>query len=106
MKKFKEIYLKEVMEMPNISGISRVQRFNSDESVEFELDDESRVFLKSNLPLTSKIYEPTLKKLAENIIILNRQKHRKTDVSRDVYKRQDVRHMMLLLFESSEQFLQ
>lgn len=82
MKKFKEIYLKEVMEMPNISGISRVQRFNSDESVEFELDDESRIFLKSNLPLTSKIYEPTLKKLAENIIILNRQKHRKTDVSR------------------------
>lgn len=82
MKKFKEIYIKELMEMPNISGISRVQRFNSDESVEFELDDESRVFLKSNLPLTSKIYEPTLKKLAENIIILNRQKHRKTAVSR------------------------
>lgn len=82
MKKFKEIYIKELMEMPNISGISRVQRFNSDESVEFELDDESRVFLKSNLPLTSKIYEPTLKKLAENIIILNRQKHHKTDVSR------------------------
>lgn len=83
MKTFKEIYLTEVMEMPNISGISRVQRFNSDESVEFEFDNESRVFLRANLPLTSKIYEPTLKKLAENIIILNRQKHRsKTDVSR------------------------
>lgn len=82
MKTFKEIYLAETMEMPNTYGISRVQRFNPSESVKFDLDDDSKIFLISNLPLTNKIYEPTLKKLAENIIILNRQKHRKTDISR------------------------
>ncbi|MEB7952251.1 hypothetical protein IGK25_002477 [Enterococcus sp. DIV1614a] len=82
MEKFKEIFINEGMEMPTAFGIARVQRTALNESVEFELDDESRVFLKANLPLTVKIYEPTLKKIAENIIILNRQKHRKTDVPR------------------------
>ncbi|WP_449448952.1 hypothetical protein [Streptococcus suis] len=78
MKTFKEIFLNEGMEMPNINGIKRVQGFNSDNSVPFILDNDSREFLKKNLPLTG-IYEPTLKKLAENIIILNRQKHRISD---------------------------
>ncbi len=82
MKKFKEIFLNEGMKMPNNNGIKRVQSFNSDESVNFTLDDESRDFLKKNLPIASVIYEPTLKKLAENIIILNRQKHRMSDESR------------------------
>ncbi|CYU15056.1 TPA: hypothetical protein U0563_000889 [Streptococcus suis] len=82
MKTFKDIFLSEGMEMPNINGIKRVQSFNSDESVNFTLDDESRDFLKKNLPIASVIYEPTLKKLAENIIILNRQKHRMSDESR------------------------
>lgn len=82
MKTVKEIIITEGMEMPNNFGIARVQRFNSNESVGFDLDDESRVFLKANLHLTGKVYEPTLKKFAENILILNRQKHRKTDVSR------------------------
>ncbi|HEK9074916.1 hypothetical protein [Streptococcus equi] len=82
MKTFKDIFLSEGMEMPNINGIKRVQSFNSDESVNFILDDESRDFLKKNLPIASVIYEPTLKKLAENIIILNRQKHRMSDESR------------------------
>ncbi|AHF58631.1 hypothetical protein J8K62_03225 [Streptococcus suis] len=83
MKTFKDIFLSEGMKMPNINGIKRVQSFNSDVSVNFLLDDESRDFLKENLPLTGVvIYEPTLKKLAENIIILNRQKHRMSDESR------------------------
>lgn len=82
MKKFKEIFLNEGMKMPNNNGIKRVQSFNSDESVNFTLDDESRDFLKKNLPIASVIYAPTLKKLAENIIILNRQKHRMSDESR------------------------
>ncbi|HEL0010611.1 TPA: hypothetical protein TUL06_001934 [Streptococcus equi subsp. zooepidemicus] len=82
MKKFKEIFLNEGMKMPNNNGIKRVQSFNSDVSVNFLLDDESRDFLKKNLSIASVIYEPTLKKLAENIIILNRQKHRMSDESR------------------------
>lgn len=82
MKSFKKIFIAEEMVMPNVFGIARVQRSNLNESVGFDLDDESRVFLKANLPLTGKIYEPTLKKIAENIISLNRQKHRKTDVPR------------------------
>ena len=82
MKTFKDIFLSEGMEMPNINGIKRVQSFNSDVSVNFLLDDESRDFLKDKLPIEGVIYEPTLKKLAENIIILNRQKHRMSDKSR------------------------
>lgn len=83
MKTFKEIFIQEAMIMPNSFGISRVQRSNLDESVSFVLDKDSRVFLRNNLPLTGKVYEPTLKKIAENVIILNRQKHRsKTDLSR------------------------
>lgn len=82
MKTFKEIFNQEGMIMPNAFGIARVQHCNLNESVRFELDEESRVFLKTNLPLTGKVYEPTMKKIAENILILNRQKHRETDVSR------------------------
>lgn len=59
--------------------LSEYRAFNSDKSVNFTLDDESRDFLKENLPIEGVIYEPTLKKLAENIIILNRQKHRISD---------------------------
>ncbi|HFR3436972.1 TPA: hypothetical protein ACHU8G_002100, partial [Streptococcus suis] len=75
-------FLSEGMEMPNINGIKRVQGFNSDNSVPFILDNDSREFLKKNLPIEGVIYEPTMKKLAENIIILNRQKHRISDESR------------------------
>ncbi|HEM3216195.1 TPA: hypothetical protein U2C34_002114 [Streptococcus suis] len=82
MKTFKDIFLSEGMEMPNINGIKRVQGFNSDNSVSFILDNDSREFLKKNLPIEGVIYEPTMKKLAENIIILNRQKHRISDESR------------------------
>lgn len=82
MKSFKEIFIDEEMVMPNVFGIARVQRCNLNKSVEFDFDDESRVFLKANLPLTGIVYEPTFKKIAENIISLNRQKHRKTDTPR------------------------
>lgn len=82
MKTFKEIFIKEGMTMPNAFGIARVQRSNLNESVRFYLDHESKVFLRTHLPLTGKIYEPTMKKFAENILILNRQKHRKTDAPR------------------------
>ena len=82
MKTFKDIFLSEGMEMPNINGIKRVLGFNSDNSVSFILDNDSREFLKKNLPIEGVIYEPTMKKLAENIIILNRQKHRISDESR------------------------
>ena len=83
MKTFKEIFIDEAMTMPNAFGIARVQRSNLNESVSFDLDDESREFLRANLPLTTgKIYEPTLKKIAENIIIMNRQRHYKTGLSR------------------------
>ena len=79
---FKDIFISEKMEMPDINGVKRVQNFNSNFSVEFILDDESRDFLKKHLPIVGVIYEPTLKKFAENIIILNRQKHRVSDVPR------------------------
>ena len=86
MKKFKEIFTDENMEMPNKYGIIRVQRINLDSSVEFEFDDESKEFLRNELAKlphkAETIYEPTLKKFAENIILLNRQKHRKDDRSR------------------------
>lgn len=81
MKTFKEIFYIEKMSMPNDYGRKRVQRFNPDESVSFVLDDESREFLKRELQF-DEIYEPTLKKFAKNIIILNRQKHRRLDKTR------------------------
>lgn len=82
MKTFKEIFITEGMIMPTAVGIARVQRSNLNESVAFELDDESKAFLRASLPLTDQVYEPTLKKIAENILLLNRQKHLKTDVPR------------------------
>lgn len=44
MKTFKDIFDSEKMEMPNEVGICRLQRFNSDMSVSFRLDDDSRDF--------------------------------------------------------------
>ena len=41
-----DIFISEKMEMPNIHGLKRVQRFNFDFSVNFIFDDESRDFLK------------------------------------------------------------
>ncbi|UTB75428.1 hypothetical protein A4W74_01340 [Latilactobacillus curvatus] len=81
MKSFKDIFTDENMIMPNNFGVNRVQNFNPDRSVSFNLDNASRNFLRINLPFI-RIYEPTLKKIAENIIILNRQKHRISNESR------------------------
>lgn len=58
----------------------RVQRYKSSLSIDFELDEKSTEFLQAQLPF--KCTSPLLKKIAENIVILNRQKHRKTDISR------------------------
>ena len=96
MKKFKEIFTDENMEMPNKYGIIRVQRINLDSSVEFEFDDESKEFLRNELAKlphkAETIYEPTLKKFAENIILLNRQKHRKDDRSRISLMNDEIYH--------------
>ncbi|MDS4841456.1 hypothetical protein RQ087_10925 [Streptococcus pneumoniae] len=83
MKTFKELVDIEGMVFPNSYGVKRVQRFNPEESVNFLLDKASRELLKRKLPF-DKINEPTLKKFAENIIILNRQKHRVSDRTRMV----------------------
>lgn len=83
MKTFKELVDIEEMVFPNSYGVKRVQRFNPDESPLFLLDDPSRELLKRKLQF-DKINEPTLKKFAENIIVLNRQKQHVTNKSRIV----------------------
>ena len=82
MKEFKEVLRDGGVRVQDNNGRGGVEGLNSDVSVDFLLDDESRDFLKEKLPIEGVIYEPTLKKLAENIIILNRQKHRMSDESR------------------------
>lgn len=81
LKNFKQIVVNEGMLLPDtIKSFKRVQRYKSNYSFDFELDKESREFLSEKLPL--KCSEPLFKKIAENIIILNREKHRKTDIGR------------------------
>jgi hypothetical protein len=92
MKTFKEIFIDENMEMPNKYGITRVQRINLDSSVEFEFNDESKAFLRGEPHKAETIYEPTLKKFAENIILLNIQKHRKDDRSRISLMNDEIYH--------------
>lgn len=81
-KTFAEISKEENIIIPRTSLYAgRVQRYNSSLSVDFDLDEDSITLLESELPF-SRIYETTLKKIAENLIILNRQYHRKTDEKR------------------------
>ncbi|ATF26258.1 hypothetical protein [Brochothrix thermosphacta] len=75
MTTFLNIYTAESMILPNNYGLARVQRCNHPLSVSFELDEDSIEFLKNNLKIDGSIYMPTLKKIAENIIILNREIH-------------------------------
>lgn len=85
MKTFLNIFTLERMVMPNTYGIVRVQRCNHELSVDFILDQDSIDFLKKQLPpIEGKIYMPTLKKIAENIILLNREVHYKSGKSRIV----------------------
>lgn len=80
-KTFEEIYQDEKIKIPfSYNGAKRVQRFKTTKSIDFELDESSIDLIKANYPL--KCTFPTLKKVAENLIILNREKHRKTDISR------------------------
>lgn len=82
MKTFRSIFLREGMVWPNELGIKRVQRYRPDLSIDFVFDDESRFFLREHLTIKGKINEPTLKKIAENILILNRKRYYKTRVRR------------------------
>lgn len=85
MKTFLNIFILERMVMPNTYGIVRVQRYNHELSVNFILDQNSIDFLKEQLPpIKGKIYLPTLKKIAENIILFNREVHYKNGESRIV----------------------
>lgn len=80
MKTFEEIYKNENIKIPSThQGAKRVQRFKTTKSIEFELDESSIALIKASYPF--ECYFPTLKKVAENLIILNREKHRKTNIS-------------------------
>lgn len=81
-KTFEQILKEEKITIPRTSFYAeRVKRYNSTLSEDFELDEESITILKRELPF-DKICKPTLKKMAENLILLNRQYHRKTDENR------------------------
>ncbi|ANZ99531.1 hypothetical protein BFC22_05245 [Carnobacterium divergens] len=85
MTTFLNIYTSESMILPNNYGLARVQRCNHPLSITFELDKDSIDFLKEQLPpIKGKIYLPTLKKIAENIILFNREVHYKNGESRIV----------------------
>lgn len=82
MTTFLNIYTSESMVLPNNYGLARVQRCNHPLSITFELDEDSIQFLIENLKIDGTIYMPTLKKIAENIIILNREIHFNNGYSR------------------------
>jgi hypothetical protein len=80
-KTFVEIYQEERFKIPTTVRVAkRIQQFSSNLSVPFELDRNSIALLEANLPF--KCNYTLLKKMAENIIISSREKHRKTDKSR------------------------
>ncbi|MGE7848178.1 hypothetical protein [Bacillus cereus] len=80
-KTFAEICREEKINIPTtLVGAKRIQRFLPTRSVDFELDKISIVLLETNLPF--KCTYTLLKKIAENLIISNREKHRRTDITR------------------------
>ncbi|OMC78451.1 hypothetical protein [Viridibacillus sp. FSL H8-0123] len=80
-KTFLEICNDEGITIPTtLLAAKRIQRFSPDYSVDFTLDKESIELLESQLPL--KCNYTLLKKMAENIIVANREKYRKNDISR------------------------
>jgi hypothetical protein len=82
MKTFLEIYYIEKITIPHTEESNRrIQRYSPIESVEFELDEKSIKLLKDNVYFDNMSFT-FMKKMAENIIILNRLKHRGTNVSR------------------------
>lgn len=82
MKTFLEIYYIEKITIPHTEESNRrIQRYSPIESVEFELDEKSIKLLKDNLYFDNMSFT-FMMKMAENIIILNRLKHRVNNVSR------------------------
>ena len=80
-KTFDEIVKEEKIIIPtSLYGARRVQRFSPSRSVDFDLDENSIKLLEAFFPL--KCTYTLLKKIAENIIIASREKHRITDMSR------------------------
>ncbi len=82
METFQEICHNEKITIPHTEESNkRIQRYSPIESVEFELDEESIKLLKDNLWFDNMNFT-FMKKMAENIIILNRLKHRGNNISR------------------------
>ena len=65
----------------SLVGAKRVQRYSTCISVDFELDKSSIELLEAAFPLKKCRYT-LLKKIAENIIILNREKYEGTNETR------------------------
>lgn len=81
VKSFKAISIEEDMKIPQLESEARhVQRYTPNRSIEFDFDSKSAEYLQSRFPL--KCNFTTLKKVAENLILLNRLYYRKTDVPR------------------------
>lgn len=81
MKTFETICTIESIQIPTtLTGARRVQRYRSDVSIQFILDKKSKDYLQDKLPFLCN--ETFLKKMAENILILHYEKHRKTDIRR------------------------
>jgi hypothetical protein len=80
-KTFKEIVKEEKIVIPtSLEVAKRLQRFSPSRSVDFDLDKESLDLLKDIFPLRCTF--TLTKKVAENILIASREKHRKTDITR------------------------
>lgn len=73
MESFLKIFEDQKMILPNAQALRQVQELNDPRSIAFLLDDSSVNFLKSTLPFdtTKEQYQPTIKKIAENILLLN-----------------------------------
>jgi len=81
MKSFEEIVKQEKIKIPTtIKVAKRVQRFSSQRSVDFIFDEQSLKLIEVEFPLDCRYV--TAKKIAENLVVLNREKHRKNDRSR------------------------
>ncbi|WP_010170769.1 hypothetical protein [Bacillus coahuilensis] len=78
---FAKIVKEEQIKIPTtIQLAKRVQHFSSQRSVDFIFDEESNNLLEREFPLNCRYN--LKKKIAENIIILHREKYRKNDKTR------------------------
>lgn len=90
MKTFIELCKEEGIDIPrDIRTAKRLQRFYTGYSIAFVLDEASLLLLQATLPF-EKCQYTFLKRMAENILIAHRQRHRKTEESRlDLMKKED-----------------